>query len=925
MLYLVSYELGRQYLTISHFGMRKIMKNLEIKIFLSSTFNINMLRARDAFRNEMLAKLNAIAGQIQGNVYLNDYELGIPEGTDALTVVCTCLDAIMDSDYFVGIMGEDRGTLLLEYLQDSDWSGSRYSALIAQAIQSNFTVLELEFMCAVQSGIKAYFFWNTKRKIIMDCNKSIEEYLLLNNQCITGFTYLEELKHSVIEALEAEWNLKYSLFSSYSQQEKDTNIILANKIRYYVPNTKCLKQIDDYVNSKLGRVLWITGKSRIGKSTVLFDWFNSHLEDEEYHVLFFTSEYISASLDELIFQIIYEIENIENQDFISKYQNLINDLERADYFKTVLEKLRQPYVILIDGLEHIFSHAGIKASFCLPEQLQPNVKIVVTWGEDASKDKDGTSVVLDGFDIGSFVEIFFKREGKILIYHKYKEQISQLLRPNWSPDATRLMLSCLIVSAKYNNIESAIAEFVEEYEKYGNPYCSYIIWLNKYFTVNGNEPLKEALLLLFHSKNGITLTLLQTAVPSGEKLKEIFNIIYFLLQKNTYNRYLISNVYLRSAIEILYHEELFEYGSRLSNLNYMELLSKSMEESYDIWEEYLVYLSQNGKVNDLERLFTEYLGKIANLWYYNSELLLRVFEIVKCTELVEKIKKRAMEDTESNAPFFVSHLLYELGYYKDAVDIYEYLELNRNQFNLSENDYATVLNNMGIYFSLLIGEEKRSEEYLLKGYQLRKKHFLENKKAFFESCDNLFEFYLRCCNKEAAIKYLQEEIELCETCFRENSQENMKCNISRAYWEEDNNPLRAFYYYDQALSICNNIFEEDNLQSAKVYQMKGSLYIKTGNYKLALESGNKADDIFEKRGIYNADRVYIYNLLASASLALEKQVVAMESTLGDSKSWFRKALQLSKNIAPENYNNNLNRLLSEFPDTSEEYWSSSGE
>ena len=46
------------------------MKNPEIKIFLSSTFNINMLSARDAFRNEMLAKLNAIAGQIQGNVYL---------------------------------------------------------------------------------------------------------------------------------------------------------------------------------------------------------------------------------------------------------------------------------------------------------------------------------------------------------------------------------------------------------------------------------------------------------------------------------------------------------------------------------------------------------------------------------------------------------------------------------------------------------------------------------------------------------------------------------------------------------------------------------------------------------------------------------------------------------------------------------------
>jgi len=64
----------------------------------------------------------------------------------------------------------------------------------------------------------------------------------------------------------------------------------------------------------------------------------------------------------------------------------------------------------------------------------------------------------------------------------------------------------------------------------------------------------------------------------------------------------------------LYHEELPEYGNRLSNFNYMELLYKNMEETYDVWEEYLIYLTKNGKVDDLEQLFTEYLGNIANLW-----------------------------------------------------------------------------------------------------------------------------------------------------------------------------------------------------------------------------------------------------------------------------------------------------------------------
>lgn len=895
------------------------MKSIEIKIFLSSTFNVNMLSARDAFRNEMLSKLNAIAGQIQGNVYLNDYELGIPEGTDAITVICTCLDAIMVSDYFVGIMGESRGTLLSNYLQGSNWLESRYSSLIAQAIHNNFTVLELEFMCAVQGGIKAYFFWDTQRKIT-DCNESIERYLLMHNQSITGFSYLEELKKSVIEALEAEWNLRYSFFSSYSQHEKDTNIILANKIRYYVPNAKCIQKIDDYVNSKLEQVMWITGKSGSGKSTMLFDWFNSHLDSEEYHVLFFASEYISASLDDIIFQIISDIGCAENQDFISGYQNLISDLDRVEYFKTLLKKLRQPYVLLIDGLEHISSHAGIKISLCLPEKLQPNLKIIATWGEDNNGVKSGIFYTLEGFDTESFAETFFKKEGKILIYQKYKKQITELLHLKWLPDAARLMLSCIIMTAKYNNIESTIAKFAEEYEKYGNPYCSYILWLNEYFRVNGNEPLKEALLLMFHSKNGISLSLLQLAIPSGEKLKEIFNVIYFLLQKNTYNRYLISNKFLRAAIEILYQEELLEYSRCLYDLNYSKLLSKSMEETNDICEEYLVYLTQNDKVDELEEFFTEYLWKIADLWDYNRELLLRAFDKVKSAELVDRIKKQVLKATEPYIPFIVSHLFYEHGYYKDAMEIYEYLDTNKNKFDLSENNLAAMLNNMGIFSSLLIGAEKRSEDYLLQSYRLRKKNFFKDKKAFFESCDNLFRFYLQNNNKKESVKYLHEEIELCENCFRENSLENMKCNISRASLEEDVNPLRAFYYYDQALNISNNIFEENSLQSAKIYQMKGVLCYKTKDYSLALECGIKADDIFEKRGINNYDRVYIYNLVADACLALEKQGI-LKSVMVDSMSWFRRALRLIKSIAPENYNENLTYLLSKFPDTPEEYWS----
>ena len=179
------------------------MENIEIRVFLSSTFNDSMVRTRDAFRNEMLARLNGLVGQIQGNVYLNDFELGIPEGTDPLTVVCTCMDAVMASDYFVGIMGKERGTLLSDYLAGTDWEETRYASLISHAIGYGFTVLELEFLCAVTCGIRSFFYLSADHRLSSDDN-SIEKYLLTHNQGITGFSSVEALKQDMAQRLEAE-------------------------------------------------------------------------------------------------------------------------------------------------------------------------------------------------------------------------------------------------------------------------------------------------------------------------------------------------------------------------------------------------------------------------------------------------------------------------------------------------------------------------------------------------------------------------------------------------------------------------------------------------------------------------------------------------------------------------------------------------
>ncbi len=897
------------------------MENIEIRIFLSSTFNHGMARTRDAFRNEMLARLNGLAGQIQGNVYLSDFELGIPEGTEPLTVVCTCMDAVMASDYFVGIMGKERGTLLSDYLAGTAWEETRYASLISRAAGYGFTVLELEFLCAVTCGVRSFFYLGADRILSSD-DHSIEKYLLTNNQSITGFASVDALKQDMMQRLEAEWNLRYHSFSEYSRQDKDVNIIMANKLRYYVPNAGCSQMISSYVNSDSTQVLFLTGQSGSGKSTALFDWFNTNRLNPNCYILFFAAEHISYSMDELLEQILYDIENIENEDFCSGYRDMATDLERMGYFHAVLRGLCQPYVILIDGLEHVFSYMGIRSSAFLPESLPPNVKLITTWGSDISKDTGGILQPVGRFDAESFMETFFEKEGKSLIYRQYKKQLAALVQEEWQPDTVRLMLSYIIISAKYDNIEAILSEFKSECRRYGNPYCSYLILLNRYFTFDGNEPLKEALLLLYHSKNGITLSALRSAVPSGDRLKEIFYVIYFLLQKNTYDRYLLGNEYVREALEILYPDELEDYGRRFSDLNLKELLSgeSRMEETYDLWEEYLGDLIQNGDAAGLEQIFITYTRQIADLWYYARELLLKAFGVIKSPALIARLKQLAMEDKESNSAFFVSHLFHEYGYYKEACDIYESLLSGSLGSELPKKDLATVFNNFGLNLCNC-GEMGAGERNLLQAYQIRKSLFPENKSAFFESCDNLSILYLKKDDSQKAAKYLDEAIEICEACFGSNNPQKMKCYIRRAEAERLSEPSNALISYNQALKISNVIFGPDSLRSAEILQMKGVLYLEMGEGGMALECGMEAAVVFEKRGIYNDDLVKIYNLAGSAALLLERQGAQEANADGDSKSWFKKALELSGELYPEMYEENLKQLIAGLPDVEAGDWS----
>ena len=173
------------------------MRFEEINIFLSSTFDNEMIKNRDRFRNEINAKLNALAGQANVLVFFKDFELGIPEGTKPLDVIEVCLDAISYSNYFIGLIGKGNGTLVKKFLDVNNISQSKYFKVINYAINNNMTVLELEFYFALTNNISSYFFFDSQSS-----NYHLVEWLLKHDQNIKGFSNTEELIDDFLKSLE---------------------------------------------------------------------------------------------------------------------------------------------------------------------------------------------------------------------------------------------------------------------------------------------------------------------------------------------------------------------------------------------------------------------------------------------------------------------------------------------------------------------------------------------------------------------------------------------------------------------------------------------------------------------------------------------------------------------------------------------------
>lgn len=556
----------------------------EISIFLSSTFDSGMIKNREVFRHEITARLNGIAGQAHTSVFFKDFELGIPEGTENKKVIEICLDAILASDYFIGLIGQKKGTLIKDFLRIDEVKSSKYYSVIEFAIENKMTVLELEFYVAISNHIKSYFFFDSNTT-----NFDIVLNLLKYNQHIKGFSSTNQLVEDVVYVFKADFILNYGDFLKESIQERNTNIIAANKMRYYIPNNEALEQINNYLVSQTDKVFILSGDKGSGKSTVLFDWLNSEEESriDDSKKYFYFPEYYHLYLEDFLYSVLCDIDYRNNTDYSIKYYNYNSEIKRIEYFKDVITNLDAEYFFIFDGIEKLKSHNNISLMHFIPHKINEKVKIIVT-SNTKLNEKNYHIYNLNRFDSMAFTKKYFEKEGKILIYEKYKDKLSLLSDACVSPLFIRLLLSEISITAKYDNVDMVLDDYILSAKHNSNPYYNYIFRLNKHFKEADNEVLQDILLYLYLSKNGLDENDL-TYLVSSKKVKYILNILYFDLQKNDINKFVILNEYLLKAIEELFVErsDLSFYLNNILKLTLNKIYEhKEEKEVYSLLEEY---------------------------------------------------------------------------------------------------------------------------------------------------------------------------------------------------------------------------------------------------------------------------------------------------------------------------------------------------
>jgi len=366
----------------------------EIKLFLSSTFDEKMQEQRDYFRKKIIPRLGQIVGQVGINLFLYDFELGIPQFDSKLkisqetyytNVLDTCFQKIDDSDYFVGIVGDYYGTHINDGLKEN-YVGN-FKELVDKGIRENLSVLELEFIKSLENKEqkKIFFVQNTISEGNIEIRKLITRITTTTATNVSVFYYSEygNILTELEKFLKNEFrNEIYEL----SIEQKNRNLLYANKTRHYIDNTSALtiqNELDNYINNDSRKIFLLSGKVGSGKCTMLTRWMQKQKEknvsNSEIKIISAFAGVDGNTISDILLNIYSQVPVNDKLSINQEEKDEKSLLNRFAKFTLEVSKQFPKTIIVIEGINQLIFTSDWKNKYWwLSMQLENNVKMIVS-------------------------------------------------------------------------------------------------------------------------------------------------------------------------------------------------------------------------------------------------------------------------------------------------------------------------------------------------------------------------------------------------------------------------------------------------------------------------------------------------------------------------------------------------------------------
>lgn len=717
------------------------MTKKDMKIFLSSAFSEDMLYIRSLFRNEILANLNHIAGASGHNVYISDYEMGIPVDTPIEDILKYCFDQITAADAFILILSNDYGTEFknLESLNMSVFNKNTHKDTVLQAKQLNLSVLEMEVIEAMRIHREDYMrlylisenIDNNKCLILQERINSDQRGKIIEfsgNNLVVGKISSELFKESTKQPF------------AILNDKAEKNRFWANKKRYFVSNDAAIDQLNSYVaDPGSGQVQYLVGPSGSGKTTSLLKW--EELLHSSEHQLRILSFYCGLN-GNTVFEAMHTL--YKQEEWFAEENRIDETFEEKavqmfSFFIAQISKRYEKVLVIIDGFYQVASYGTMMNRLhWIPSSLPENVRLVVSaLGTEALNN----SINITPLCYESFIRSYCIAESKELeaerIISETNECITKQCKPTGDLLFWRLYCREIFEHAKYHNLRDVINDYFERNTNSIDAYQSLLSKLaDRIRNRAGCEIVYKLLGIIHFSLYGFKRSDLCSIIGNNYKgfINEVCDYLFSDISVNSSGRMKILNPALTASLNSCTQILGIEPYCREAILSFID--SHGMKDQGGVYT--LEEIEQSYMLKDSDRiqciLENPFSAKI--VFESNKVNFSRYYRLVEDREVFKQWPDELGDDNYSFCSFFSS--FFELiGRYDEAIEYkYKAIDLTKQRLGEDSLDYGEQLR----YLSILLldsGDNEGAYRVAKNSLEITSKNLGEDNKGTAQSYHNL--------------------------------------------------------------------------------------------------------------------------------------------------------------------------------------------